>query len=128
MANAINDIESRKVEMQGKRERLRMRLCNMLMEWAQATKGMENIVSRRYVWVTGKEQTLPSGRRRNRDIYLKVGDSELYSSTWESELPDDYEVSGRVEKMNLYEQRLDRLELLTLAVKARMATYAISSW
>ena len=128
MANAINDIESRKVEMQGKRERLRMRLCNMLMEWAQATKGMENIVSRRYVWVTGKEQTLPSGRRRNRDIYLKVGDSELYSSTWESELPDDYEVSGRVEKMNLYEQRLDRLELLTLAVKARMVTYAIGSW
>ena len=128
MANAMNDIESRKVEMQNKRERLRMRLCNMLMEWAKATEGMEDIVSRRYVWVTGKEQTLPSGRRVNRDIYLKVGDSELYSSIWESEVPDDYEVSGRVEKMNLYEQRLDRLELLTLAVKARMVTYAIGSW
>lgn len=128
MADTINDIESKKVELQSKRERLRMRLCTMLVEWAQATKGMEDIVSRRYVWVTGKEQTLPSGRRRNRDVYLKVGDSELYSSIWESELPDDYEVSGRVEKMNLYEQRLDRLELLVFAVKARMVTYAISSW
>ena len=109
--------------LEGKRTRKTLDLENRLSAWAKATKELRGMVDTEYVWVTGTKQTIPTGARRNLDVYLKVGSSTLYETGWESNLAKNYVVRGRVNPVKLNEQRLSRIELLNMKVMEAIGKY-----